>query len=192
MPTPTPIISEPPSHSLSYQLTNDTNFSFSWEVLTVVGTLMFSGIVLAVKCYIQHEKMRSDVIEVKSDVTDVKTDVTEMRAEIKSDGLEMRNENKGEFKELKSAIGRLEINISLFSKVVERLEKDLEQLKEYIKNSDKLLQENRLKNLDLEAKYQAIIEDLKNIRAILLVVESHDKTIEDMIQRIDHLRRHDV
>lgn len=192
MPTPTPIISEPPSQSLSYRLTNDTPFSFSWEVLTVVGSFIFAGVALAAKCYIQHERMRSDVTDVKSDVTDVKSDVTEMRAEIKSDGIDMRKENKEDFKELKSAIGRLELNMSLFSTVVGRLEKDLEQLKEYIKNSDKQLQENRIKNLDLEEKYQAIIEDLKSIRAILIVVESHDKTIEEMIRRIDNLRRCDV
>lgn len=189
MPTPTPIISQPPSPFPLYQLTNDTNFSFSWEVLIVVGSLIFGGFGLALKCYIQHERMRSDVTDVKSDVTDVKSDVTEMRAEIKSDGIDMRKENKEEFKELKSAIGRLELNMSLFSTVVGRLEKDLEQLKEYIKNSDIQLQENRIKNLDLEEKYQAIIEDLKGIRAILIVVESHDKTIEEMIRRIDNLRQ---
>lgn len=186
MPTPSPIISQSPSPS--YQLTNDTNFSFSWEVLSVIGTVAFSLIALAIKCYIQHERMRSDVTDVKSDVTDVKLDVTEMRAEIKSDGIDMRKENREEFKDLKTAINRLEVNMSLFSTIVGRLEKDLEQVKLYIKANDDQLQENKAKNADLEYKYQSIVADLKNIHSLLQKVEQHDKTIEDMIRHIDNLR----
>lgn len=186
MPTSNPIISQSPSPS--YQLTNETNFSFSWEVLTASGALLFSLVALAIKCYIQHEKMRSDVIDVRSHVSDVKIDVTEMRQEIKSDGIDMRRENKEEFKELKTAINRLEANMSLFSTIVGRLEKDLEELKTYMKETDTQLQENKSKNTELERKYQSIVDDLKRIQSLLEKVERHDKIIEDMIRRIDNLR----
>lgn len=188
MPTTTPIISQSPSPS--YRLTNDTNFGFSvsWEVLTACGAIVFALIGLAIKCYVQHERMRSDVIDVRSDVSTVKTDVTEMRAEIKSDGMDMRKENKEDFKDLKTAINRLEINMSLFSSLVGRLEKDLEQVKEYIQATDVKLQENKSKNADLESKYQSIVEDLRNIHSLLQKVEQHDKAIEDMIRHIDGLR----
>lgn len=183
MSTRTAITSEPSPPS--YVLTNDTNFSVSWEVLTVVGALICTGIGLGIKCYIQHEKMRVDV-------SDIKYEVDGMRTEIKSDGIDMRKENKEEFKELKMTLNRLEMNMSLFSTVVGRLEQDLEQVKEYIKNSDIQLQENKSKNTDLEWKYQSIVEDLKNIHSLLQKVERHDKTIEDMIRRIDNLRHCDI
>lgn len=190
MPTPTPIISQSPSPS--YQLTNDTNFSFSWEVLIALGGFAISLVILAIKCYVQHERMRSDVTDVRSNVTDVRSEVTEMRAEIKSDGIDMRKENKEEFKDLKIAINRLEGNMSLFSTVVGRLEKDLEQVKDYMKHNDAQLQESKFKSTELEQKYQYIVEDLKSIHSVLRRVEEHDKTIEDMIRRIDNLRHCDL
>ena len=183
---PIPIISQSPSPS--YQLTNDTNFSVSWEVLALVIGFVCGAVGIVIKCYVQHERMRSDVTDVKNDVTDVKNDVTEMRAEIRSDGIEMRKENKEEFKDLKSAISRLEVNMSLFSTLVGRLEKDLEQVKVYIKANDDQLQENKAKNADLEFKYQSIVQELKTIQSLLQKVEQHDKTIEDMIRHIDDLR----
>lgn len=190
MPNQTAITSQSPY--LSHQLTNDTNFSVSWEVLLVVIGFIGAGIGAVIRCYIQHERMRADVTDVKSDVTDVKTDVTEMRAEIRSDGIEMRKENKEEFKDLKSAISRLEVNMSLFSTLVGRLEKDLEQVKAYIKSSDAQLQENKTKNIDLEHKYQSIVEELKSLHSLLQRVEEHDKAIEAMIQRIDNIKDCDL